>query len=287
MLGVHRGRPRHLAAPEGLRVTDRERTLEAVRVRGWRAVLLYPRTKKPAAPQGAPWPVTSDADEIAAHLNASGNLGLLGGEINGLAPVDIDDLAAFAEMERALGPLGGPWVETGSGKPHHYVPWEPRLPAKLRWHDVIVGEIQRGPGQQQVVCPPSIHPITGRPYRWLVDPVTAPLPRLPAYWRAHLLEPARVTLRRSETDDDLPLSQVREAALAQPGARRRPGGKVKFACPACVSEGHDAHQDNAAWFEASGRWGCAWASSGTLGRAHWEAIGQALGVLGGRVTAGR
>jgi hypothetical protein len=68
-------------------------------------------------------------------------------------------------------------------------------------------------------------------------------------------------------------------ALQQPGARRRPAGKIKFACPACIAEGHDRARDNAVFFESTSHWGCAWATGTTLGRKHWNAIGQALGVL--------
>ena len=64
------------------------------------------------------------------------------------------------------------------------------------WHGGIIGEIQRGPGQQQVVMPPSIHPATGARYRWVteslgclcepVNPVTDDLPKLPGLWLAYL-----------------------------------------------------------------------------------------------------
>jgi hypothetical protein len=36
------------------------------------------------------------------------------------------------------------------------------------------------------VIPPSVHPTTGKPYRWLVDPATEPLVELPGEWRAYL-----------------------------------------------------------------------------------------------------
>jgi hypothetical protein len=76
------------------------------------------------------------------------------------------------------------------------VAWEADLPAKLAWDDRTIGEIQRGPGQQQVVIPPSRHPDTGLRYRWVtehlgilcepIDPVGDPLPELPGLWRAYL-----------------------------------------------------------------------------------------------------
>jgi putative DNA primase/helicase len=75
---------------------------------------------------------------------------------------------------------------------------------------------------------------------------------------------------------------LRSAALAQPHAQERASGMIKFACPACVAEGHDQHQDNAAFFEDTGKWGCAFATDTSLGRTHWEAIGQALGAFTAR-----
>lgn len=68
------------------------------------------------------------------------------------------------------------------------------------------------------------------------------------------------------------------AALRQPGAVQR-DGYVKFACPGCVAEGHDRHQDNAAFFVDAGTWGCAYAKDTPQGREHWQAIGRALGAL--------
>ena len=190
---------------------DVERTLDAIRTRGWWSVLLYPKTKIPAAPAGESWPITMNPEVVAHHLARHGNLGLLGGERNGLAIIDVDDPDGFAEMEAALGPLGTPWVRTGSGKQHVYKRWEPRLPAKLRWHDLIIGEIQRGPGLQQVVIPPSIHPDTGRWYTWLVEPATAVLSRLPVTWRQYLLETPRPAFRRAEP---AAAGSARDTALA-------------------------------------------------------------------------
>lgn len=69
-----------------------------------------------------------------------------------------------------------------------------------------------------------------------------------------------------------------EAALRQPGAVQREG-YVKFACPACVAEGHDRHQDNAAFFVEATTWGCAYAKDTPQAREHWRAIGLALGTL--------
>jgi hypothetical protein len=70
-----------------------------------------------------------------------------------------------------------------------------------------------------------------------------------------------------------------EAALRQPGAVERASGIIKFQCPGCVAEGHDAHRDNAGLFVAEGTWGCAFAKDTPAGRAHWDAIGRVLGAF--------
>ena len=73
------------------------------------------------------------------------------------------------------------------------------------------------------------------------------------------------------------LDDLQAVALQQPGAVRRHIG-IKFACPACVADGHDEHQDNACLFN-DGRWGCAWAADTDLAHAHRKAIGRALGAF--------
>jgi hypothetical protein len=161
-------------------VSDHDLTIGAISARRWECVLLRPREKKPA---GSHWQVSSNASAIEDHLARSGNVGLVAHERNGLAIIDPDNLDAWADMIDTLGQPSLPWVHTGSGRLHYYVKWQPNLPAKLTWRGELVGEIQRGPGQQQVVAPPSIHPTTGKPYRWLVDPATETLPELPGDWR--------------------------------------------------------------------------------------------------------
>ena len=165
-------------------MSDAELTLAMIEQRRWQVVLLAPREKKP--PLGRRWQVTNDPRVAGRHLRADGNLGIVAGQPNGLAVLDPDELLCWADMIDTLGQPCAPWVETGRGRLHYYVAWELDLPAKLTWQAIIIGEIQRGPGQQQAVIPPSVHPNTGRPYRWLVDPAAEPLPELPGLWRAYL-----------------------------------------------------------------------------------------------------
>ncbi len=246
--------------------TDTQKTVAALGTHPWRIVLLHPRSKKPT---GDTWNIVTDPAVILSHLGAGGNLGLLTRRETGVAVLDPDKILEWADMIDTLGQPGQAWVETGSGRLHYYVAWEPDLPAKLVWNNQIIGEIQRGPGQQQVVVPPSRHPENGRTYRWLVDPATEPLMPLPEEWRTYFRSLASPRPPRMGTD-------ALNAALQQPGAKRRQA-MVKFQCPACATEGHDRHQDNAAYFIGPRTWGCAWAKGTELGRVHWDAIGVALG----------
>jgi Bifunctional DNA primase/polymerase, N-terminal len=169
---------------------DAKLTVATVRARGWECVRL--RGKRPA---GAHWETTKDPDQVAAWLETGNNIGLVCHERTGVCVLDPDDSLAWADMIDTLGQPGLPWVITGRGRLHYYFEWAADLPAKLVWHNRVIGEIQRGPGQQQVVLPPSVHPDTGAAYRWIdddfgalcepINPLTDPLPRLPGLWLAY------------------------------------------------------------------------------------------------------
>jgi putative DNA primase/helicase len=164
-------------------MTDRERTIETVRRRGWSLVKLGIKTKVPI---GKHWETTTDADQVARWLDTGHNLGLVCHQDTGIAVLDADVMLPWADMIEALGQPAAAWTLTGRGKLHYFIRWAPDLPAKLEWLGVKIGEIQRGPGLQQIVIPPSVHPDTGKSYEWLVDPRTQPLEPLPGLWRAYL-----------------------------------------------------------------------------------------------------
>jgi len=167
-------------------------TVEAVRARGWECVRLRPREKRP---DGARWQITSNADTVASWFERGANVGLVCHERTGVAVLDPDELLGWCDMVEALGQPAPAWVLTGSGRLHYYVRWIDELPAKLTWNNTIIGEIQRGPGMQQVVLPGSVHP-SGGVYKWITEslgdlvvpihPVSDPLPELPGLWRAYL-----------------------------------------------------------------------------------------------------
>jgi hypothetical protein len=146
-----------------------------------------PRSKRPTGPT---WQITADPVVVERHVLQGGNVGLVCHEETGLAVLDPDQLGPWADLVDELGQPGvdlhgepaDASVRTGSGRLHYYVCWVPNLPAKLPGG---IGEVLRGPGQQQVTCPPSVHPETGDRYVWLVDPAAA-LPRLSADWSIRL-----------------------------------------------------------------------------------------------------
>ncbi len=132
------------------------------------------------------WQITRDPAEVARWVTGGDNIGLVCHQRTGVAGLDPDKLLPWADMIDTLGQPSAAWTLTGRGRLHYFVAWEPDLPAKLTWRAEMIGEIQRGPGQQQLVLPPSIHPDTGHAYKWLIDPTAQPLEPLPGLWRAYL-----------------------------------------------------------------------------------------------------
>jgi hypothetical protein len=225
------------------------------------------------------WPVTREVEQVRRHSETGGNIGLLAGPDSAVVIVDPDNLEPWAELVAQLGDPGRPSVRTGSGKLHYHFSWEPDLPPKLRAPSgEIIGELQRGPNQQAAL-PPSIHPETGQPYRWLVDPSTEPLRALPDGWRAYLKRTHHRVVPLRPIRGAVNVSAWHGVALETLHGKQRASGAVKFACPQCQVEGHDRASDNAVVFP-NGKWGCAWAAGTALGRRHWEAIGMALGAFG-------
>jgi hypothetical protein len=100
------------------------------------------------------------------------------------------ELAAWKELERKLGPLpqSAPWCTSRDdgisgvrllAVPDDYIPRDMGKAGEVIWH-----------GYRYVAAPPSIHPDTGKPYRWVNTrgriPNVKDLPPLPAAWLEHL-----------------------------------------------------------------------------------------------------
>ena len=151
-------------------------------------VFLLGRTKRPVAncptcpkadadpshdPQACPcltchgfYAATRDPDRITAMHRAvpGGMLAVRTGTISDLAVVDIDPRNGGAVLPELMPPTR--CVRTGSGGWHLYYRHPGgTLAAKLHGHPGIDVKADGG----YVVAPPSIHPCTRQPYRWIGD----------------------------------------------------------------------------------------------------------------------
>jgi hypothetical protein len=145
------------------------------------------------------------------------NIGILLGA-SGLAVVEPDTDAARA---RLLELLGGelpqvPIVESGGRSLHLYF-------ADAGYANGARDGLELRSGLQQVVAPPSVHPETGRLYRWLPghEPWTLPLSEIPEPLLAHFAE--KQGGRRGPVDEEIHQGERRRALLSLAGSMRRRG----------------------------------------------------------------
>jgi hypothetical protein len=174
---------------------DRHRAALTLAGKGLRVFLLG-RTKRPVsncrpcqtAPPGHDreacacltchgfYAATTDPDRITAMLTAhpAGLLAVRTGAVSGIAVVDVDPRNGGRVDTRLMPPTRT--VRTGSDGWHLYYqhPGEP-LGSKVSGLPGVDVKADGG----YVVAPPSVHPGTGRPYRWALDwPVIEMPPRL-------------------------------------------------------------------------------------------------------------
>lgn len=138
---------------------------------------------------------TRDPDRLAAMVAAvpRGLLAVRTGTASGLAVVDIDPRNGGRVLPDLMPPTR--CVRTGSGGWHLYYEHPGgALAGKLHGHPGIDLKADGG----YVVAPPSIHPDTGQPYRWVADrPVAAMPPELLEICRP--IDPVPVALVASVT----------------------------------------------------------------------------------------
>lgn len=127
--------------------------------------------------------------EEMMRLHPRGLLAVRTGAVSGTAVIDVDahgiptmrQMIASGLLPRTL------TQRTGSG--YHLVYAHPGV-------RIVSGPGKGGPGidvksdDAYIVAAPSVHPRTGRPYRWL-GPLTDELAPLPQYWVERLREPDR------------------------------------------------------------------------------------------------
>jgi hypothetical protein len=103
---------------------------------------------------------------LVAHWLRSGimraGIGLIGGAVSGgLVLLDVDSMAACAEFEATFPNLVDTLtVRSGSGRGKHYYFYAHRLPG-----NAYRGGVELRCTGAYVVAPPSIHPVSGQPYR--------------------------------------------------------------------------------------------------------------------------
>jgi hypothetical protein len=235
------------------------------------------------------------------HRHPDANIGIRTGD--GLVVLDIDPRHGgdhqLAALQADHGPLPAtPTVLTGGGGRHLYF----RGPTDHRSYDLAPGLEIKATGRQ-VVAPPSIHPETGNPYRWLdghhLDDL--PLADLPACLEPPSTKPC--AHRNAQGAIPIPThtgpvrhlgtevlntgskggpesDSARVAALL--GAIGREGawaGGDTFRPIPCVLPGHDDQQPSAGLYRgASGAW-----------RYRCHGCGQTMGLarLYASVTVGR
>lgn len=104
-------------------------------------------------------------------------LGVIG---NGsLVPLDFDSPTGFESMAEQYPELRTlPRIRTGSGKHHVWIqPAEPTAYYQARTPDGGILEVRAG--VHYTVAPPSIHPDTGQPYIWEIEPGPEGIPVVP------------------------------------------------------------------------------------------------------------
>jgi putative DNA primase/helicase len=131
---------------------------------GWALIPL-----KGKEPRSRRWQTAAPEDpELAAGKWAEWgkrwNMGVVLGS-SGLAVIEYDTEAA---KEKLLELLGGDWpavptVESGGRSRHLYFCDDGLEPA-------VRDGLELRCGRQQCVVPPSVHPVTGRTYEWVITP---------------------------------------------------------------------------------------------------------------------
>ncbi len=163
--------------------------------RGLALVTIPPGSKGPRARGWQHTQPQSPEATVArfAKLSGWGCGAVLGNSHPALAVIDIDDLPAAVEWFQIHGidlnaRLATADIPRSEGRPERAKMWFV-APAGLSTRKVANGAVELRAGAVQDVLPPSVHPDTGHPYRWLRPPRGAEgFPQLPAaieaLWRA-------------------------------------------------------------------------------------------------------
>lgn len=198
--------------------------------------------------------------EEMVRLHPRGLLAVRTGAVSGTAVIDVDahGLPAMRQMI-ASGLLPRTLAQrTGSG--YHLAYAHPGV-------RVVSGPGKGGPGidvksdDAYIVVAPSLHPRTGRPYRWL-GPLTEELAPLPQYWVERLREPDRPyrpgpvpvqAVRGTQYALDALRLQLAELLKVKKGTRNAALNKTAFITGQLVGAGMLDQQDAVAALEDVGQ----------------------------------
>ncbi|MBI5928544.1 MAG: bifunctional DNA primase/polymerase [Chloroflexi bacterium] len=95
------------------------------------------------------------------------NVGIVcGAASQNLVVLDTDGAASYPAFAAMFPKLAETYtVATGSGKGHHVYFYVEKLPESIKAMGLPIGNLELCANGRQVVAPPSLHPITGNPYR--------------------------------------------------------------------------------------------------------------------------
>jgi hypothetical protein len=171
---------------------------------GWRGVLPLPAGKKSPPPDGwtghgAPYPSYADIttwveDKPRANLALRLPADILGLDVDAYG--DKPGAATLAELETEHGPLPATWISTSRDDGISGIRLF-QVPVGVNWISALPGIETIHAGHRYLVAAPSIHPDTGRKYRWTSPagkaadqpPGPAGLPELPLPWVVALARP--------------------------------------------------------------------------------------------------
>ena len=198
--------------------------------KGWRVLPLRPRSKIPVTAHGLD-DATTDLDQVRAWWTRWPNANIGCKVPDRIVVIDVDPrnggLESLRQLELELGPLPETaTVESGrrDGGRHLYFRRPPAARLKAHAGDGIDVKVNG-----YMVMPPSVHPDTGQPYRWVGEHG----PRLLPYrWVDHLHVPEPKPRGERPVGDGSPL--VRFVAQLQPGDRNR---GLYWACCRAAEQG--------------------------------------------------
>jgi hypothetical protein len=107
------------------------------------------------------------ADEATIRSWTFGNVGIVCGAVSGnLVVLDLDGAAGYAAFAATFPALAQTYtVASGGGVGRHVYFYADRLPPSVKAMNTPIGHLEVCADGRQVVAPPSVHPITGQPYR--------------------------------------------------------------------------------------------------------------------------